>query len=104
LQTYRENIEHNVRVQNYQNHIGKQKGEKDEKEPAEKPDDLEMRPVDSDQIKSIVNLIDEFNNVVAKNYAVYGQYDDFSFANSRSSVKMLEKLEEFFKTHFSGDF
>lgn len=53
---------------------------------------MEMRVVDQDQIKSIVNLIDEFNNVVAKNYAVYGQYDDFSFANSRSPEKMMEKL------------
>lgn len=63
-----------------------------------------MRPVDADKIKAIVNLIDEFNSVVAKNYAVYGQYDDFSFASSRSPEKMLEKLEEFFKVHFSGDF
>ena len=52
----------------------------------------------------MVSLIDEFNNIIAKNFAVYGQYDDFSFANSRSSEKVEEKLHEFFKTHFSGDF
>lgn len=49
-------------------------------------------------------MIDEFNNIVAKNFAVYGQYDDFSFASSRTPENMQAKLEEFFKTHFSGDF
>lgn len=51
-----------------------------------------------------MSLVDEFNNIIAKNYAVYGQYDDFSFANSRSPEKIMKKLEEFFKIHFSGDF
>ena len=63
-----------------------------------------MLPVDSEQIKAVANLIDEFNNIVAKNFSVYGQYDDFSFANSRSSEKIEEKLQAFFKSHFSGDF
>jgi hypothetical protein len=41
--------------------------------------------VDPDKIKAIASMVDEFNNVVAKNFSVYAQYDDFSFANSRSS-------------------
>jgi len=49
-------------------------------------------------------LIDEFSNIVAKNFSVYGQFDDFSFANSRSKEKIEEKLKNFFKLHFSGDF
>ena len=60
--------------------------------------------VDTDKIKAIANIVDEFNNIVAKNFSVYAQYDDFSFANSRSSDKIEEKLNKFFKEHFSGDF
>ena len=71
---------------------------------AEETEELKMLPIDSEQIKAMANIIDEFNNIVAKNFSVYGQYDDFSFANSRSSEKIEEKLQYFFKTHFSGDF
>jgi cupin superfamily acireductone dioxygenase involved in methionine salvage len=60
--------------------------------------------VDTDKIKAITSIVDEFNNIVAKNFSVYAQYDDFSFANSRSSDKIEEKLNKFFKEHFSGDF
>ena len=49
-------------------------------------------------------MVDEFNNIVAKNFSVYAQYNDFSFANSRSSGDIEEKLTAFFKEHFSGDF
>jgi hypothetical protein len=52
----------------------------------------------------VTSLVDEFNNIVAKNFSVYAQYDDFSFANSRSSDNIEEKLTSFFKEHFSGDF
>lgn len=44
--------------------------------------------VDSDKVKAITTMVDEFNNIVAKNFSVYAQYDDFSFANSRSSEKV----------------
>ena len=60
--------------------------------------------MDSDKIKAVTSLVDEFNNIVAKNFSVYAQYDDFSFANSRSSDAIEEKLSLFFKEHFSGDF
>lgn len=48
--------------------------------------------VDPDKIKAIASMVDEFNNVVAKNFSVYAQYDDFSFANSRSSEQIEQKL------------
>lgn len=49
--------------------------------PAQDPKDV----VDSDKIKAITSMVDEFNNIVAKNFSVYAHYDDFSFANSRSA-------------------
>ncbi len=64
----------------------------------------EPQQVDSDKIKVISELVNEFNNILAKNFNVYGAYEDFSFATSRSAEKMEEKLLDFFKSHFSGDF
>lgn len=66
--------------------------------------DEEKVVVDSDKVKAITTMVDEFNNIVAKNFSVYAQYDDFSFANSRSSEKIEQRLNEFFQEHFSGDF
>ena len=66
--------------------------------------DEEKVVVDSDKVKAITTMVDEFNNIVAKNFSVYAQYDDFSFANSRSSEKTEDKLNKFFQEHFSGDF
>ena len=68
--------------------------------PAQDPKDL----VDSDKIKAITSMVDEFNNIVAKNFSVYAHYDDFSFANSRSFDQIDQKLSQFFSEHFSGDF
>ena len=101
LQGYLKNIEVNQKTHEEIKAKGKKEGkeEEDETDVAK-----QMQVVDSDQIKTIAYLIDEFNNIVAKNFTVYGQYDDFSFANTRSSEKMEEKLLEFFKAHFSGEF
>jgi len=41
-------------------------------------------------------MVDEFNNIVAKNFSVYAHYNDFSFANSRSSDNIENKLNCFF--------
>ena len=42
-------------------------------------------------------MVDEFNNIVAKNFSVYAHYNDFSFANSRSGNTIEKKLDSFFK-------
>ena len=77
---------------------------KDEEKEAEKEVEDPSLLVDSDKIKAITSMVDEFNNIVAKNFSVYAQYDDFSFANSRSSDAVELKLKMFFQEHFSGDF
>lgn len=30
-------------------------------------------------------MVDEFNNIVGKNFSVYAHYDDFTFGKSRST-------------------
>lgn len=68
-----------------------------EEEPTEKEIKEEQQfMVDSDKIKAITSMVDEFNNIVAKNFSAYANYDDFSFANSRSADAVMEKLNKFF--------
>lgn len=55
---------------------------------AEGNKDENLAAVDTDKIKAVTTMIDQFNNIVAKNFSVYGQYNDFSFANSRSTEDM----------------
>jgi hypothetical protein len=51
---------------------------------------------DMDKIKAINYMVDEFTNIVGKNFGVYGQYSDFSFASSRSAEDLKKKLAKFF--------
>ena len=51
---------------------------------------------DTEKIKNVTAIINQFSNVVAKNFCVYANYNDFSFANGRSSEDMNQKLTEFF--------
>jgi hypothetical protein len=56
--------------------------------------------VDTDKIKAVTSMIDHFSNVVAKNFSVYANYNDFSFANSRTAENMDKKLTEFYNQNF----
>jgi hypothetical protein len=49
-------------------------------------------------------MINEFNTIISKNFAVYGKFQDFSFAKSRSADDLNLKIAAFFKEHFSGNF
>lgn len=85
LKEYLANIEHNIKVQ-------KEKDASANDEAKKEGENAELKEVNSDQIKAIVHMVDEFNNIIAKNFAVYGSYNDFSFFNQRSTEKMEEKL------------
>jgi hypothetical protein len=103
LQQYLANIEHNIKVHKEREEKNKE-GDADNKEAKPEGEEKDLKVVDKAQIKAVVSLIDELNNIIAKNFAVYGQYDDFSFANTRSFEALEEKLDAFFRSHFSGDF
>ena len=60
-------------------------------EPEEKEDDSGSSPsssaaqkVDTYKIESITTMLDDFDNIIAKNYCVYTNYEDFSFAETRN--------------------
>ena len=95
LQTYKDNIEKNIRIQQEEDR---------EAEGEEKKAPQEKFPVDHDKIKAIASLFDDYNNIIGKNYSAYGTYDDFQFAKTRSGDIVEERLEGFFKNHFAGDY
>ena len=46
----------------------------------------ELPKVDSYLIESLSTMIDDYENIITKNYCVYTNYEDFSFAQSRSQT------------------
>jgi hypothetical protein len=44
----------------------------------------EGQKVDTYQIESLSTMIDDYENIITKNYCVYTNYEDFSFAETRS--------------------
>ena len=49
-------------------------------------------------------MLDDFENIVAKNFCVFANYEDFSFAQSRSTEKIKDQFKQYFDLHFQGDF
>lgn len=60
--------------------------------------------MDTYKIDAITTSIDDFENVLTKNYCVYTNYEDFSFAKTRSKDQLNDHFSKFIKANFSGDF
>jgi hypothetical protein len=48
------------------------------------PEVGEAPKVNTYQIEALSTMIDDYENIIAKNYCVYTNYEDFSFAQTRS--------------------
>jgi hypothetical protein len=55
------------------------KKEESGEEQSEAPS-TEVRPVNTYQIEALSTMIDDYENIITKNYCVYTNYEDFSFA------------------------
>ena len=44
----------------------------------------EAPKVNTYQIEALSTMIDDYENIITKNYCVYTNYEDFSFAETRS--------------------
>ena len=87
-------------MENYEkDEEGKDKGGKDGEAEEEK-----QVEVDSYKVESISTMLDDFDNVIGKNFCVYSHYEDFSFASSRSQDKLAEQYSAFSTSNFSGAF
>ena len=45
---------------------------------------IEAPKVNTYQIEALSTMVDDYENIISKNYCVYTNYEDFSFAESRS--------------------
>ena len=44
----------------------------------------EIPKVNTYQIEALSTMIDDYDNIITKNYCVFTNYEDFSFAQTRS--------------------
>ena len=51
---------------------------------SESPTTSEIPKVNTYQIEALSTMIDDYENIITKNYCVYTNYEDFSFAETRS--------------------
>ena len=49
-------------------------------------------------------MLDDFENILSKNFCQFANYEDFSFAKSRTTEALQEQFFQFFDQHFQGDF
>jgi len=49
-------------------------------------------------------MIDDYENIITKNYCVYTNYEDFSFAQTRSVEQLEQQFKDFVVSTFSGDY
>lgn len=61
---------------------------------------IEDLKVDSYKINAITTMLDDFKNILSKNFCQFGNYEDFSFAQSRSTEKIQDEFMGFYDTHF----
>jgi len=60
--------------------------------------------VDSAKISALNKMLDDFENILSKNFCQFANYEDFSFAKSRTTEQLQEQFFQFFDLHFQGDF
>jgi hypothetical protein len=60
--------------------------------------------VDTCQIEALSTMIDDYENIITKNYCVYTNYEDFSFAQTRSVEQLEQQFKDFVVSTFSGDY
>lgn len=62
----------------------------EEEEEGKHNEEHKKTEVDSYKVEALSTMLDDFENIISKNFCLFSNYEDFSFAQSRSK----EKLEE----------
>ena len=60
--------------------------------------------VDRCKIEAINTMVDDFDNIIQKNYCLYANYEDFSFAQTRNKKQLEQQFWDFVRRNFSGEF
>ena len=56
----------------------------------------EEKFVDSAKISALNKMLDDFENILSKNFCQFANYEDFSFAKSRTTESLQEQFFQFF--------
>ena len=65
---------------------------------------VEAPKINTYQVEALSTMIDDYENIINKNYCVYTNYEDFSFAQSRSQQQLENQFKDFIASNFSGDY
>ena len=60
--------------------------------------------VNTYQIEALSTMIDDYENIITKNYCLYSNCEDFTFAQTRSKQQLETQFKEFVDANFSGDY
>ena len=69
-----------------------EEGKKDSKD--DKKEDKKDE-VDSYKVEALSTMLDDYENIINKNFCLFSNYEDFSFAQSRSKEKLEEQFNDF---------
>ena len=58
------------------------------------------KAVDTAKINALNKMLDDFENILSKNFCQFANYEDFSFAKSRTTEQLQEQFFQFFDLHF----
>ena len=63
-------------------------------------EEIESLKVDTYQIQAITTMLDDFENIISKNFCQFADYEDFSFAQSRNTDSLNNHFNSFYAGHF----
>ena len=82
----------------------KEQSEETDKEKAQPEKEEATGKVDSYQIGAMATMLDDFENILAKNFCQFANKQDLSFMENRSAEKIQTEFGKFYDNHFTGDF
>ncbi len=66
--------------------------------------EVDLPKIDSYKVDAVSTILDDFENIVTKNYCVFANYEDFSYVESRSKNQLEEQFIKFVNSNLSGEF
>lgn len=65
-----------------------EESKEEEKKDSESGDKKDKKAVDTAKINALNKMLDDFENILSKNFCQFANYEDFSFAKSRTTESL----------------
>jgi len=76
--------------------VTEEPNKEEEAEAEEKKELADSKVVDSARISALNKMLDDFENILSKNFCLFANYEDFSFAKSRTTESLQDQFFQFF--------